>query len=61
MGGADCEQETKWLGIRNLKLWKFATKEGLLRKEVIIAKYRMEDKWMTKVVTTPYGALFGGN
>ncbi|WMV24629.1 hypothetical protein MTR67_018014 [Solanum verrucosum] len=53
------------LSIRNMKkqnrslmmkwLWKFATDEGMLWKEAIVAKYGLEDKWMTKIVTTPYG------
>ncbi|KAG5577330.1 hypothetical protein H5410_057464 [Solanum commersonii] len=29
--------------------------EGMLWKEAIVAKYGLEDKWMTKIVTTPYG------
>lgn len=29
-------------------LWKFADEENMLWKEVITAKYGMEDKWMTK-------------
>ena len=53
------------LSIRNMKkqnqslmmkwLWKFATEEGMLWKEAILAKYGMEDNWMTKNVVTPYG------
>ncbi|WMV32608.1 hypothetical protein MTR67_025993 [Solanum verrucosum] len=35
--------------------WKFATEEGMLWKEAILAKYGMEDNWITKNVTTPYG------
>jgi len=57
-------KDTGGLGIRNLRkqnqslmlkwLWKFANEDHTLWKEVIIAKYGMEDKWMTKVVNTPY-------
>jgi len=53
------------LSIRNMKkqnqslmmkwLWKFATEEGMLWIEAILAKYGMEDYWITKNVTTPYG------
>ncbi|TMX01072.1 hypothetical protein EJD97_025261, partial [Solanum chilense] len=53
------------LGIRNMKkkikslilkwLWKFMTGENMLWREVIRAKYEMENRWMTKMVTTPYG------
>ncbi|WMV25486.1 hypothetical protein MTR67_018871 [Solanum verrucosum] len=52
------------LGIRNLRkqnqslmlkwLWKFANEDHMLWKEVITTKYGMEDKWLTKVVNTPY-------
>ena len=52
------------LSIRNMKeqnqslmkkqQWKFATEEVLLWKEAILAKYGMEDNWMTKNVITPY-------
>ena len=53
------------LGIRNMKkknkslmlkcLWKFITGENMLWREMIRAKYEMENRWMTKMVTTPYG------
>lgn len=36
-------------------LWKFMTGDGMLWKEVIRAKYDMENNWMTKMVTTLYG------
>ncbi|WMV25830.1 hypothetical protein MTR67_019215 [Solanum verrucosum] len=35
-------------------LWKFANEDNMLWKEVITAKYGMEDKWMTKMISTPY-------
>ena len=35
-------------------LWKFANEDNMLQKEVIITKYGMEDKWMTKMISTPY-------
>ncbi|KAG5593819.1 hypothetical protein H5410_035051 [Solanum commersonii] len=51
-------------GIKNMKmqnkslmmkwLWKFITEENMLWKEVICAKYEMEDKWITKAVAIPY-------
>uniref|UniRef100_A0A0V0IE94 Putative ovule protein n=1 Tax=Solanum chacoense TaxID=4108 RepID=A0A0V0IE94_SOLCH len=54
------------VGIRNMKfqnqslmmkwLWKFASAENSLWKEVIAAKYGMRDKWMTTKVTSPYGS-----
>ena len=34
--------------------WKFANEDNMLWKEVIIAKYGMEDKWMSKMISTPY-------
>ncbi|KAG5622081.1 hypothetical protein H5410_007299 [Solanum commersonii] len=37
-------------------LWKFASAENSLWKEVIAAKYGMRDKWMTTKVTSPYGS-----
>ena len=36
-------------------LWKFMTGENMLWREVIRDKYEMENRWMTKMVTTPYG------
>lgn len=36
-------------------LWKFLSAETMLWKDVIYAKYEMENNWMTKLVTTPYG------
>ena len=51
-------------GIRDMKkqnkslmlkwLWKFMTGENMLWREVIRDKYEMENRWMTKMVTTPY-------
>ena len=51
------------LGIRNMNkqnkslmlkwLWKFIVGENMLWREVIRAKYEMENRWMTKMVTTP--------
>ncbi|WMV38316.1 hypothetical protein MTR67_031701 [Solanum verrucosum] len=35
-------------------LWKFASPEEALWKEVIRSKYGMQDRWMTEEVTTPY-------
>ncbi|WMV49343.1 hypothetical protein MTR67_042728 [Solanum verrucosum] len=35
-------------------LWKFASPEEALWKEVIRSKYGMQDGWITKEVTTPY-------
>ncbi|XP_060190615.1 uncharacterized protein LOC132619869 [Lycium barbarum] len=53
------------VGIRDMKmqnrslmmkwLWKFATTDNMLWKEVISAKYGIENSWMTNVVTIPYG------
>lgn len=53
------------MGIKNLKLqskalrmnwlWKYANDNQMLWERVIGAKYAVEDKWMTKKVTTPYG------
>ncbi|WMV13959.1 hypothetical protein MTR67_007344 [Solanum verrucosum] len=37
-------------------LWKFASAENSLWKEVIAAKYGMRDKWMTTEVASPYGS-----
>lgn len=52
-------------GIRNLKkqnqslmmkwLWKFSNEDNMLWKDVISAKYGMEDAWMTHMVTIAYG------
>ena len=36
-------------------LRKFMTGENMLWREVIRDKYEMENRWMTKMVTTPYG------
>uniref|UniRef100_M1A801 Reverse transcriptase zinc-binding domain-containing protein n=1 Tax=Solanum tuberosum TaxID=4113 RepID=M1A801_SOLTU len=36
------------------RLWKFASPEEALCKEVIRSKYGMQDRWITKEVTTPY-------
>ena len=57
-------KNTGGLGIRNLRkqnqslmmkwLWKLANEDNMLWKEVIIAKYGMEDKWMSKMISTPY-------
>jgi len=57
-------KNTGGLGIRNLRkqnqslmmkwLWKFANEDNMLWKEVITAKYGMEDQWMTKMISTPY-------
>lgn len=33
-------------------LWKLATSDNLLWKEVIITQYKMENKWTTNVVNT---------
>lgn len=35
-------------------LWKFVSQEISLWKGVVTAKYGMENKWMTEVVTNPY-------
>ena len=35
-------------------LWKFSNEDHMLWQEVITAKYGMEDKWMTEMVSTPY-------
>lgn len=35
-------------------LWKFASPEEALWKDVIRSKYGMQDGWITKEVTTPY-------
>lgn len=35
-------------------LWKFASPEEALWKEVIRTKYGMQDRWMTEDETTPY-------
>ena len=35
-------------------LWKFSNEDHMLWQEVIKAKYGMEDKWMTEMVSTPY-------
>ncbi|KAK6796557.1 hypothetical protein RDI58_004258 [Solanum bulbocastanum] len=53
------------LGVRNLKtqnqcllmkwLWRLASNEQALWKEVIQAKYEMEDHWSTCMVTNTYG------
>ncbi|WMV31952.1 hypothetical protein MTR67_025337 [Solanum verrucosum] len=53
------------LGVRNLKtqnqcllmkwLWRLASNEQALWKEVIQAKYEMEDHWSTSMVTNTYG------
>ncbi|WMV37516.1 hypothetical protein MTR67_030901 [Solanum verrucosum] len=52
-------------GVRNLKtqnqcllmkwLWRLASNEQALWKEVIQAKYEMEDHWSTSMVTNTYG------
>ena len=34
---------------------EISTEKGILWKEAILAKYGMEDNWMTKNVITPYG------
>ena len=57
-------KNTGGLGIRNMRkqnqslmmkwLWKLANEDNMLSKEVITAKYGMEDKWMTKMISTPY-------
>lgn len=38
-------------------LWKFTNEEGVLWRDVITAKYGMEDRWMTKMVSTPYNCI----
>lgn len=53
-------------GIRNLRchnqslmmkwLWKFASDDNFLWKEVVAVKYGMEDKWMAPAVFSPYGS-----
>jgi len=53
------------LGVRNLKiqnqslmmkwLWRLASSEQALWKELIKQKYEMEDHWSTKMVTSTYG------
>ena len=35
-------------------LWRFASSEQALWKDVIQAKYEMEDLWITKMVTSTY-------
>ncbi|WMV38389.1 hypothetical protein MTR67_031774 [Solanum verrucosum] len=59
-------KENGGLGIKNLKLqskalsmkwlWKYANNNQMLWRKVIGAKYEEEDNWITKEVTTPYGA-----
>lgn len=54
------------VSVRNMKfqnqslmmkwLWKFASAENSLWKEVIAAKYGMRDKWMTTEVAFLYGS-----
>ncbi|WMV29912.1 hypothetical protein MTR67_023297 [Solanum verrucosum] len=54
------------MGIRNLKIqnqclmmkwiWRFASSEQALWKDVIQAKYEMEDHWITKMVCSTYGS-----
>ncbi|WMV40307.1 hypothetical protein MTR67_033692 [Solanum verrucosum] len=54
------------LGIKNLIfqsealrmkwLWRYSFEDQLMWKRVVGAKYEAEDSWMTKDVTSPYGA-----
>lgn len=53
-GCGDQEYENANKSLMMKWLWKFITGENVLWKEVICAKYEMEDKWVTKAVTTPY-------
>ncbi|CAN4081666.1 unnamed protein product [Withania somnifera] len=39
-------------------LWKFGTRNNMLWKEVICAKYGMEDNWITNMVNIPYSCAF---
>ncbi|XP_059277663.1 uncharacterized protein LOC132031768 [Lycium ferocissimum] len=39
----------------HLVKWEELTRKHMLWKEVITAKYGLEDKWMTNMVNTPYG------
>ena len=54
------------LGVRNLKiqnqslmmkwLWRLASSEQALWKELIKQKHEMEENWSTKMITSTYGA-----
>lgn len=57
------------LGVRNLKiqnqslmmkwLWRLASCEQALWKDLIKPKYEMEDRWSTKMITNTYGTSKG--